>query len=147
MSMVDFGALPPEINSGLMYTGAGSGPLVAAAAAWEGLASELGSAATSYRSVVAELTGGSWLGPSSVSMAAAAAPYVGWINATAAQAEQTSSQLGAAIAAYEAAFTATVAPPVIAANRALLAALVATNIFGQNTPAIAGTEGEYAQMR
>jgi PPE-repeat protein len=146
MSMVDFGALPPEINSGLMYTGAGSGPLVAAAAAWEGLASELGSAATSYRSVVAELTGGSWLGPSSVSMAAAAAPYLGWMNATAAQAEQTSSQLGAAIAAYESAFTATVAPPVIAANRALLAALVATNIFGQNTPAIAATEAQYAEM-
>jgi PPE-repeat protein len=41
---VDFGALPPEINSGLMYAGAGSGPLVAAAAAWEALASELGSA-------------------------------------------------------------------------------------------------------
>src|ERR1700756_1788589 len=146
MSVVDFGALPPEINSGRMYAGAGSGPLVAAAAAWEGLASELGSAATSYRSVVAELTGGSWLGPSSVSMAAAAAPYVGWMNATAAQAEQTSSQLGAAIAAYEAAFTATVAPPVIAANRALLAALVATNIFGQNTPAIAATKAQYAEM-
>src|ERR1700741_4607867 len=129
-----------------MYTGAGSGPLVAAAAAWEGLASGWGSAATSCRAVAAELPGGSWLGPSSVSMAAAAAPYVGWMNATAAQAEQTSSQLGAAIAAYEAAFTATVAPPVIAANRALLAALVATNIFGQNTPAIAATEAQYAEM-
>src|ERR1700741_3965931 len=129
-----------------MYTGAGSGPLVAAAAAWEGLASGWGSAATSCRAVAAELPGGSWLGPSSVSMAAAAAPYVGWMNATAAQAEQTSSQLGAAIAAYEAAFTATVAPPVIAANRALLAVLVATNILGQNTPAIAATEAQYAEM-
>src|ERR1700756_446258 len=146
MSVVDFGALPPEINSGRMYAGAGSGPRVAAAAAGEALASELGSAATSYRSVVAELTGGSWLGPSSVSMAAAAAPYVGGMNAPPAQAEQPSSQLGAAIAAYEAAFTATVAPPVIAANRALLAALVATNIFGQNTPAIAATKAQYAEM-
>ena len=52
MSMVDFGALPPEVNSGLMYAGAGSGPMVAAAAAWDGLAAELGSAATSYRAVV-----------------------------------------------------------------------------------------------
>jgi PPE-repeat protein len=143
---VDFAALPPEINSGRMYAGAGSGPLLAAAAAWDGLAAELGSAATSYRSVVSELTDAAWVGPSSMSMAAAVAPYVGWMNTTAAAAEQTASQLTSAIAAYEAAFTATVPPPVIAANRASLAALVATNIVGQNTPAIAATEAQYAEM-
>ena len=146
MSVVDFGALPPEINSGRMYAGAGSGPLVAAAAAWEGLASELGSAATSYRAVVSDLTGGPWVGPSSLSMAAAATPYVAWMSTTATQAEQTASQLTSAIAAYETAFAATVPPPIIAANRALLAMLVATNILGQNTPAIAATEAQYAEM-
>ena len=129
-----------------MYAGAGSGSLVGAAAAWEGLASELGSAATSYRAVVSDLTGGPWVGPSSVAMAAAAAPYAAWMSTTAAAAEQTASQVGSAIAAYEAAFAATVAPPVIAANRSLLAALVATNILGQNTPAIAATEALYAEM-
>jgi PPE-repeat protein len=143
---VDFGALPPEINSGRMYAGAGSGPLLAAAAAWDGLASELSAAATSYQSTVSELTGAAWLGPSSASMAAAAAPYVAWMNTTAAQAEQTASQLASAVAAYEAAFMATVPPPVIAANRTLLASLVATNIVGQNTPAIAATEAQYAEM-
>jgi PPE-repeat protein len=143
---MDFGALPPEINSGLMYAGAGSGSLVAAAASWEGLASQLGSAAASYRAVVSDLTSGAWVGPSSLSMAAAAAPYVGWMTTTAAAAEQTASQLASAVAAYEAAFVATVPPPVIAANRSLLAALVATNIVGQNTPAIAATEAQYAEM-
>lgn len=39
--MLDFGALPPEINSGRMYAGPGSGPLLAAAAAWDALAAEL----------------------------------------------------------------------------------------------------------
>jgi PPE-repeat protein len=39
-----------------------------------------------------------------------------------------------------------VPPPIIAANRSLLAALVATNIVGQNTPAIAATEAQYAEM-
>jgi PPE-repeat protein len=144
--VVDFGALPPEINSGLMYAGAGSGSLVAAAASWEGLASELGSASTSYRAVVSDLTSGAWVGPSSLSMAAAAAPYVAWMNTTATAAEQTASQLTSAIAAYETAFAATVPPPVIAANRSLLAGLVATNIVGQNTPAIAATEAQYAEM-
>jgi PPE-repeat protein len=144
--VVDFGALPPEVNSGLMYAGAGSGPMVAAAAAWDGLAAELSSAATSYRAVVSELTGQSWLGPSSVRMAASAAPYVVWMDTTAAQAEQTANRARSAVAAYQAAFLATVPPPVIAANRALLMSLVATNIFGQNTPAIAATEAQYAEM-
>jgi PPE-repeat protein len=143
---VDFGALPPEVNSGLMYAGAGAGPLVAAAGAWDGLSSELGSAAASYQAVVSGLTGGPWLGPSAASMAAAAAPYLAWMNTTAAQAEQTASQARSAAVAYEAAFAATVPPPVIAANRALLASLVATNFLGQNTPAIAATETHYAEM-
>jgi PPE-repeat protein len=143
---MDFGALPPEVNSGLMYAGAGSGPMVAAAAAWDGLAAELSSAANSYQAVVSELTGQSWLGPSSATMAASAAPYVAWMDTTAAQAEQTANQARSAVAAYQAAFLATAPPPVIAANRALLMSLVATNIFGQNTPAIAATEAQYAQM-
>lgn len=143
---MDFGLLSPEINSGLMYTGAGSGPLLAAASAWDGLASELGSTASSYQSVVEGLTTGSWSGPSSASMAAAAAPYVAWMSASAAQAEQTATQARAAAAAYETAFTATVPPPVIAANRSLLMTLIATNILGQNTAAIAATEFHYAEM-
>ena len=142
---MDFGALPPEINSGRMYAGAGPGPLLAAAAAWDGLADELGSTASSYQSVVEGL-GSSWQGPSSTSMAAAAAPYVAWMNTTAAQAEETANQARAAVAAYERAFAATVPPPVIVANRTLLMTLIATNILGQNTPAIAATEAHYMQM-
>ena len=68
------------------------------------------------------------------------------MSTTAAQAEQTGAQAEVAAAAYEAAFAATVAPPQIAANRAQLAALVATNILGQNTAAIAATEAQYAEM-
>ncbi len=46
--------LPPEINSGRMYSGAGSGPMWAAASAWQGLGAELSSAGTAYRSVVSD---------------------------------------------------------------------------------------------
>ena len=143
--MLEFGALPPEINSGLMYAGPGSGPMLAASAAWVALADDLYSTASSYGLVISDLTS-SWLGPSSALMAAAAAPYVSWISATAAQAEQTATQATAAVAAYEAAFAMTVPPPVIAANRALLLMLVATNFFGQNTPAIMATEAQYMEM-
>lgn len=143
---IDFAVLPPEINSTLMYSGPGSGSMIAAAAAWNGLAADLSSAATSYASVVSNLTIEPWLGPGSTAMASAVAPYVGWMHATAAQAAQTATQAKVAAVAYETAFTATVPPSVIAANRALLASLIATNILGQNAPAIAATQADYAEM-
>jgi PPE-repeat protein len=141
----DFGALTPEVNSGRIYSGPGSAPLLAAATAWDALASELQTTAASYASTIGELTT-SWQGPSSTAAAGAAAPYTAWLSNTAAQAEQTASQAQAAAAAYEAAFAASIPPPVIAANRALLAALVATNFLGQNTPAIAANEATYAEF-
>ncbi len=55
---MNFPVLPPEINSVLMYSGAGSSPLLAAAAAWDGLAEELGSAAVSFGQVTSGLTAG-----------------------------------------------------------------------------------------
>jgi PPE-repeat protein len=143
---MDFGALPPEINSARMYAGPGSTPMLTAASAWDQLSAELGSAASSYASVVSALTDGSWHGPASASMAAAAAPYVAWMSTTAGQAEQTADQAKSAAAAYEAAFAMTIPPAVVAANRAHLAALVATNLLGQNTAAIAATEAQYGEM-
>jgi PPE-repeat protein len=144
--MLDFGALPPEINSGRMYVGAGSGPMLAAAAAWDELAAELYATASLYGSTIQGLSVGPWTGPSSIAMAAAATPYVQWMSTTGAQAEQAATQAKLAAGAYEAAFAATVPPPVITANRSLLAALIATNILGQNTPAIAATEADYTEM-
>jgi PPE-repeat protein len=143
---MDFAILPPEINSGRMYGGPGSGPMLAAAAAWDGLAAELQAAGASYGSVIAGLTTGPWLGLASASMAAAAGPYVAWMRTTAAQAQQTAVQAKAAAAAYEVAFVATVPPPLIVANRSQLMALIATNVFGQNTPAIMAAEAEYSEM-
>src|SRR5947209_7286676 len=129
-----------------MYAGPGSGSMMAAAAAWDGLAAELSSTATGYTSVITELTSSPWLGPASRSMVAAATPYIAWISFAATVAEEAGNQARAAAAAYEAAFAMTVPPPVIAANRALLMTLIATNFFGQNTPAIAATEAQYAEM-
>ena len=146
--MLDFGALPPEINSGRMYAGPGSGPMMAAAAAWDELAAELATAASGYSSVMSELTSAPWVGPASrTKMVAAVVPYMTWLSATAGQdrADRRSRPVRAA-AAFEVAFMMTVPPPVIAANRVLLATLIATNFFGQNTPAIMATEAQYMEM-
>ena len=142
---MDFGALPPEVNSGRMYSGPGPASLLAASAAWESLAAELNVAASGYESVITTLTA-EWQGPTSMSMAAAVAPYVAWIRATAEQCEQSGIQAAAAAGAYDTAYAMTVPPPLIAANRARLAALVAANLLGQNTPAIMATEAEYGEM-
>ena len=144
--MLDYGALPPEINSTRMYSGPGSGPLMAAAAAWDVLANALESGSRGYSSVIAQLQGEGWSGAASEAMAGAAAPYVAWMTTAGAQAEEAASQARAAAAAYEAAFAATVPPPLVEANRSQLAALVATNVFGQNTGLIAATEAAYEQM-
>jgi PPE-repeat protein len=144
--MIDFAALPPEVNSARMYTGAGSAPMWAASAAWDRLGAELTSTAASYRSVVSGLIRESWLGPASLAMGAAAAPYAAWMSTTAEQARQAANQARSAAAAFEAAFAGTVPPALVAENRAMLMTLVATNILGQNTPAIAATETVYAEM-
>lgn len=145
MVFLSFAAQPPEIISGRIYSGPGAAPLLSAASAWSGLATELHATASSYAAVLSGLSGG-WQGPAAAAMAAAAAPYVTWLSTTAAQAEETATQAGAAAGAYESAFAGIVPPPVIAANRSQLASLVAGNILGQNSAAIATTEAQYAQM-
>ncbi len=144
--MVDFGGMPPEVNSALMYAGAGSTPLQAAASAWNSLSAELSSAAADYDTVVTRLASEEWLGTSSTAMASAVQPYVSWMSNTAAQAETAATQARAAAAAYEQAFAATVPPPLIAANRAELTSALQTNVLGQNSNIIAQLEQQYSEF-
>src|SRR5271165_6675966 len=129
-----------------MYAGPGAESIMVAATAWDELAAELGTAASSYNSVITELTSAPWVGPSSAAMVSSVVPFVSWLSSAAGLAEESASQARAAAAAFETAFTMTVAPPLIAANRVLLMTLIATNFFGQNTPAIAATEAQYMEM-
>ena len=144
--VLEFAWLPPEINSSRIFAGAGSGPLHVAATAWEALAQDLQASASSFDSVIVGLTAGPWAGPASASMAAAAAPYVGWLTAAAGQATSAGVQARAAATAFEVAQAATVHPAAVTANRTTLATLIATNFFGLNAPAIAATEFQYVEM-
>lgn len=144
--MTDFAFFPPEINSGLIYGGAGPLPLFAAAQAWDGLAADLNGSASAFQSVVSTLATGPWAGLASAAMASSAAPYVAWLAQAAAQAEAASAQARVAATSFEAAQTATVHPAAVAANRTSLLSLIATNFLGQNTGAIAATEFDYVEM-
>ncbi|MCW2661141.1 MAG: hypothetical protein JWP83_2293 [Mycobacterium sp.] len=144
--VMNFSVLAPEVNSARMFSGAGAAPMLNAAAAWDALASELGSAASSFSSVTSGLTEQAWQGPASAAMTAAAAPYAGWLSAAATGATGAAGQARAVVGAFEAAQAATVHPLVVAANRNGLVQLVMSNLFGQNAPAIASVEAEYEQM-
>ncbi|BBZ39576.1 PPE family protein [Mycobacterium conspicuum] len=144
--MSDLGALPPEVSSALIYSGPGSSSLTAAASAWNAVAAELASTAQGLDTVVTQLAGESWLGPTSAAMVAAVQPYVAWVSTTAGQAEQTAAQASAAAAAFETVFASVVPPPLIAANRAELAQAVQTNVLGLNNSVIAQLEAQYGEF-
>lgn len=144
--MIDIAGLPPEINSGRMYTGPGSEPLMQAAAAWHALAAELGSVGMAYQAVIESLLGAGWQGPTALTMAASAAPYVAWLLATAAQQEASAAAAQQAAAVFEAARAGVVPPAEIEINRNTLQTLLATNFLGVNTAAIAATIAAYDEM-
>jgi PPE family/PE-PPE domain len=143
---MNFSVMPPEVNSSRMFSGRGSGSMLAAMAAWDALAAELRSAAASFASVTSGLSAQWWQGPSSAAMAGTAAVYAAWLGAVATQAEQAAAQGRVAAGAFETAFIATVHPVAVTANRARLVWLVESNVLGQNASAIAATEAEYEQM-
>ena len=119
--------------------------MMAASSAFSALSSELSSNAASYESIISSLSS-QWTGPSSTAMAASAQTYIEWLTTTSAQLQEAAAAATSSAAAYEAAYAATIPPEVVYANRAQLAALVATNILGQNTPAILANEAMYAEF-
>ena len=143
---MNFSVCPPEVNSVLLLDGPGSGPMLESAAAWDGVGSELSSAANAFSSVTSDLAGQAWQGSASASMTNAVARYVDWLGGAAAQAEQSAAQARAAATAFEAALATIVDPGSITANRGQLVSLVISNLFGQNAPAIAAAEVAYEQM-
>jgi PPE-repeat protein len=142
---MNFGTLPPETNSERMYSGPGAGSMIEAATIWDGLAAQLHAMVADYGAVTAKLAC-VWPGPAAMAITRAAAPYLAWLSASGAQAEQTAARAKAAARAYDSAFAAVVPPPVIEANRARRASLASTNCLGQTSPAIADTEADYEQM-
>ena len=144
--VLEFAFLPPEINSALIFGGAGAGSLFAAASAWAELASNLASSASSFNNVISGLTSGQWTGPSAEAMSQAAGPYLQWLSSAISHAEGSATQANAAASAFETAFAATVHPVAVTTNRTTLMSLIATNFLGQNTPAIFAIELEYIEM-
>ncbi|OBK43169.1 hypothetical protein A5655_17760 [Mycobacterium sp. 1081908.1] len=120
--------------------------MLAASAAWDGLAAELGSAAQSFSSITSGLAADAWQGPASAAMLSTAAQYTGALSAAATQAQTAAVQAQVVASEFESALAATVHPVLVTANRNQLVQLVFSNLFGQNAPAIAATEAAYEEM-
>jgi PPE-repeat protein len=138
---MNFATLPPEINSGRMCAGPGSGSMAEAAAAWDKLAARLYARLADYRSVTSKLAA-----TEITEMTQAAAPYIDWLDATAARAAHAATQAKTAASAFESALAAVVPLLMVEANRAQWISLASTNSLGQLSPAIADTEAEYDRM-
>ncbi|ORA07777.1 PPE family protein [Mycobacterium arosiense] len=142
---MDFGILPPEITSALIHSGPGAWSWIEAAAVWQELSVELEQSASSYTAELSELMT-TWHGPSALAMAQALEPYLDWLRVTAQQCQQIATSVQTMTTAFELTHWTVVHPSLVAANRARLAMLLATNFFGINYPAIAETEAEYQAM-
>ena len=142
---MDFGILPPEVTSALIHAGPGAWSWIAAAGAWQELSVELEQTAAAYSAELAWLST-TYYGPSSLAMAQAFEPYLAWLRTTALQCQEIATSVEVMTAAFELTHWTVVHPSLVAANRARLAMLLATNFFGINYPAIAQTEAEYNAM-
>jgi hypothetical protein len=140
-----FGRVPPEINSGRMFNGAGSGSMVQAAEAWDQLARSLWETSVYCRAVTVQLSQG-WQGTAAVAVTHKMAGYLGWLDIAAGQAARAAAQARTAAYAHTSVVAALVSPDAIIINRARLVVLAATNYLGQASAAIADTEAEYEQM-
>ena len=138
--------IPPEINAfRLTMMGAGPTAHVPVVAAYtDAAATHLQQAA--QQTVTTMATAPSFVGFGGASMVSAATPMSAWMGAAGAHASAAAATVQGAMAGYSTAVASTIPHPVVIENRLREAALVASNILGQNTPAIAEAEAEYGEF-
>lgn len=142
---MEYIGLPPEVISALIHAGPGAGSLLEASSAWQALSTDLDETAGNYSAVLSMLAA-EWRGTSTLAMIQSVAPYLTWLRTTAAQCHQLAASAQVAAAAFGSTLASVVPPATVAANRAQLAQLLATNTFGHNLAAIAATETQYERM-
>ena len=143
--MVAFGdavATPPELNWYQLSAGDHAASLVAAAAGHQSMAAMIGGEAGSLGGNAAATATG-WEGAGGAAMTVNATEQVGVMGMALGWLTQGAASLASAGQTYQTAYDSMIPGPVCDTNRATQAGLVASNILGQNTPAIVALDTEY----
>ncbi|WP_082408940.1 PPE domain-containing protein [Mycobacterium intracellulare] len=139
----DAAAVPPELNHTLMIAGDLGASLVQAAAGYESVADMLIAELTQMGLNTSTTAMVGWLGPGGEMMQMSAAEFMAVCAAASAWIRVGQVQAAEVAAAHTAAVEMMIPSEACITNRVTQAGLVATNWFGQNTPAITGLEAQY----
>jgi len=139
----DAAAVPPEVNHTLMSTGDLGASLVVAAAGYETVADMLMAELTAMGVNTSTTATVAWQGPGGVMMQMTAAEFMAACEAASAWARLGQVAAADVAAAHTMALESMIPAQVALANRTAQAGLVASNVIGQNTPAIVGLDGQY----
>jgi len=138
-----YSAFPPEVNAGQLMAGDQGASIAAAVAAYEALAAALMEEGVRMGTTAGTTAATGWEGVGGAAMVATATPYVAALEALAGWVQQSAASAAAIEQAYAITKAAMIPVPICTTNRTSQAGLVATNIIGQNTPAIIGLDTEY----
>jgi PPE-repeat protein len=139
----DAAAVPPELNHTMMSTGDLGASLVAAAAGYESVADMLMAELTSMGLNTSTTAAVGWQGPGGVMMQMTAADFMAVCAAASAWVRVGQVQAAEVATAHTLALDSMIPAEVCLTNRSTQAGLVASNVFGQNTPGIVALDAQY----
>lgn len=138
--------IPAEYISNIIYEGPGADSLFFAAEQLRLMYNSANMTAKSLTDRLGELQE-NWKGSSSDLMADAAGRYLDWLTKHSRQILETAYVIDFLAYVYEETRHKVVPPATIANNREEVHRLIASNVAGVNTPAIAGLDAQYQQYR
>lgn len=138
--------IPAEYISNIIYEGPGADSLFFASGQLRELAYSVETTAESLTDRLDELDE-NWKGSSSDLMADAAGRYLDWLTKHSRQILETAYVIDFLAYVYEETRHKVVPPATIANNREEVHRLIASNVAGVNTPAIADLDAQYDQYR
>ncbi|CLU99998.1 PPE family protein [Mycobacterium tuberculosis] len=138
--------IPAEYISNIIYEGPGADSLFFASGQLRELAYSVETTAESLEDELDELDE-NWKGSSSDLLADAVERYLQWLTKHSRQILETAYVIDFLAYVYEETRHKVVPPATIANNREEVHRLIASNVAGVNTPAIAGLDAQYDQYR